>query len=100
MCIQRAYIGSVSFEWDSEKAEANLRKHGVDFADAALALEDDRAITLPDVVSTSEERLVTLAMDPFGRVLVVVYTWRADTIRLISARKATRREVRQYGELR
>ena len=90
----------MSFEWDSEKAEANFRKHGVDFADAALALEDNHAITLSDVVSTAEERFITLAMDPFGRVLVVVYTWRADTIRLISARKATRREVRQYGELR
>lgn len=89
----------MSFKWDQEKAEANLRKHGVDFADAALALEDDHAMTLPDEASASEERFITLAMDPLGRVLVVVYTWRADTIRLISARKATRREQRQYGEL-
>jgi uncharacterized DUF497 family protein len=78
----------------------NLRKHGVDFADVALALEDDDAITVADEASTSEERFITLGMDPLGRVLVVVYTWRADTVRLISARKATCREQRQYEETR
>ena len=97
---QRAYNDLVSFEWDARKADANLRKHGVDFADAALALEDDHAITVPDPASGSEERSITLGMDPIGRVLVVVYTWRSETVRLISARKATRREVRQYGEWR
>ena len=66
MYRQRAYHGLVSFEWDAEKAEANLRKHGVDFADAALALEDDHAITIPDLATTSEERFITLAMDPLG----------------------------------
>jgi uncharacterized protein len=100
MYIQHAYSGLVSYEWDRDKAEANLRKHGVDFADAALALEDDHAITVPDEASTSEERFITLGMDPLGRVLVVVYTWRANTVRVISARQATRREARQYGELR
>jgi uncharacterized protein len=89
----------VSYEWDPHKAEVNLQKHGVDFADAALALEDERALTVPDAASTSEDRFVTLGVDPLGRVLVVVYTWRADSIRLISARKATRREQRQYEEL-
>lgn len=88
----------MSFEWDPKKAEANLRKHGVDFADAALALEDEHAIMIPDVASASEGRCITMGMDPLGRVLVVVYTWRSEKIRLISARKATRREVRQYGE--
>lgn len=100
MCRHRAYIHRVSFEWDPRKADANLRKHGVDFADAALALEDEHAITIPDAASASEERLITLGMDPLGRVLVVVYTWRSETIRIISARKATRRETRQYGEWR
>ncbi len=100
MYRQRAYNGIVSFEWDARKADANLRKHGVDFADAALALEDEHAITVPDAASASEERFITLGMDPLGRVLVVVYTWRSETIRLISARKATRREARQYGEWR
>jgi uncharacterized DUF497 family protein len=82
----------MSYEWDSAKAQANLRRHGFDFADAALVLEDDHAITAADEASTSEERCTTLGMDSLGRVLVVVYTWRADNVRLISARKATRRE--------
>jgi uncharacterized DUF497 family protein len=98
MCRQHAYFGTVSFEWDPHKAEANQLKHGVDFADAALALEDERALTVVDPGSTSEERFITLGTDPLGRVLVVVYTWRADRVRVISARKATRREQRQYEE--
>jgi uncharacterized DUF497 family protein len=100
MCRQRTYTESVSFEWDPAKARENLRKHGIDFADAALVLEDEHAITVPDVASTPEERFITLGMDPLGRVLVVVYTWRANNVRLISARKANRREQRQYGEER
>jgi uncharacterized DUF497 family protein len=88
----------VSYEWDPAKAQANLRKHGIDFADAALVLEDEQAITVPDEATTSEERFITVGRDPLSRVLVVVYTWRADSIRLISARKATRREQRQYEE--
>jgi uncharacterized DUF497 family protein len=100
MCRRRAYIDTVNFEWDPRKADANLRKLNVDFADAANALEDEHAITIPDPASALEERFVTVGMDPLGRVLVVVYTWRSETIRLISARTATRREARQYGEWR
>jgi uncharacterized DUF497 family protein len=99
MYRQRAYTEDVGYEWDPAKARDNLRKHGIDFADAALVLEDEQAITMPDEASTPEERFITLGMDPLGRVLVVVYTWRADNVRLISARKATRREQRQYEEL-
>ena len=51
------------FEWDPKKADANLRKHGVDFADAALALEDEHAMTIGDVASASEERFMTLGVD-------------------------------------
>jgi hypothetical protein len=86
----------VSFEWDPAKVQANLKKHGVDFADAALALEDERALTIPDDATTTEQRFVTLAMDPLGRRLVIVYAWRGERIRLISARRATRREKEQY----
>ena len=82
-------------EWDPEKAAENLRKHGVDFADAATALSDDQAVTIPDQ-HAGEERMVSVAMDALGRVLVLVYTWRDDAVRLISARKATRSERRQY----
>ena len=83
-------------EWDPAKAEENLRIHGVDFADAVLVLQDERAITDEDT-DHEERRFVTLGMDPYARLLVVVYTWRAGTVRLISARKANKRERRQYG---
>ncbi len=88
----------MSFEWDPVKASANLSKHGVDFADAAVALEDEMGLTVPDTSSDQEERFATVCSDPYGRVLVVVYTWRGEFIRLISARKATARERRHYEE--
>ena len=91
MCIH-------SGPWPSgtpEKAAENLRKHGVDFADAETALRDERARSMPDD-DPEGERFVALATDALGRVLVVVYEWRDDDVRLISARKATRSERRQY----
>lgn len=75
----------MSFEWDDENRRANLRKHRVDFADAVTALDDDEGVTLPDEDEEEEDRFVTLGADLFGRVLVVVYTWHGDTIRVISA---------------
>ena len=84
------------YEWDDEKARANLLKHGVDFTEAVLALWDDSGITLADE-HPDEERYVTFGMDSFGRLLAVVYTWRGKTVRLISARKATRTEARIYA---
>jgi uncharacterized DUF497 family protein len=86
-------------EWDPDKAAANLRKHRVDFADAATVLEDEAALTISDD-DFDEERFVTLGKDALGRVLVVVYTWRADEVRLISARTATPTERRQYESKR
>ena len=83
-------------EWDPRKATANLKKHGVDFADAATVLHDEQAITVR-VDGGSEERYVTIGMDALGDVLVVVYTWRGEQPRLISARKATPQEREQYG---
>jgi uncharacterized protein len=85
------------YEWDPTKAEANWRKHGVSFADAVAVFGDERALTLEDS-HPDEERYVTLGMDAFARVLVVVYTWRGEVIRLISVRKATRAERAQYAE--
>ena len=96
MCIFVHIIRPVSYEWNAVKAGANLRKHGIDFADAATALEDESALTMQDAFSAEEERWITLGRDPLGRLLVVVYTWRGDQIRLISARPATPREWRQY----
>lgn len=86
---------AVEFSWDSDKAAANLRKHGVDFADAVSVLYDRFAVTIADDVS-DEERFVTVGMDGLGRIIVVVYTWRGECVRLISARRATRRERQQY----
>ena len=84
-----------AFEWEREKASANLRKHGVGFTEAATVFEDDLALTIRDD-GAEEERFVTLGMDALGRVLVVVYCWRDTTIRIISARKATHWESRTY----
>ena len=67
-----------------------------DFADAVAVFEDEWALTLPDPKSAGDERFVTLGLDPTLRPLVVVYTWRDDRIRIISARRATRAERRQY----
>ena len=89
----------MELEWDGRKAVANLRKHGVDFADAATVLHDDLAITVPDERS-DEQRFVTIGMDALGRLLVVVYTWREDRVRIISARLATPRERGQYEGVR
>ena len=76
-------------EWDESKADPNLHKHGIDFADAVTALEDVMALTMRDESSDEEERWITLGIDALGRLAVVVYTWREDNIRLISARAAT-----------
>lgn len=86
-------------QWDPDKAAANLRKHGVDFADAETALRDEMAMTMPGD-DPDGERLVTLGTDALGRLLVVVYEWRDDDVRLISARKANRSERRQYERKR
>jgi uncharacterized protein len=90
----------MSVEWDRRKAAINLATHGVDFADAATALEDDRAVTVRDESRADEDRYIALCTDAMGRVLVVVYTWRGDTLRLISARFATPAERHQYFESR
>ncbi len=85
----------VDYQWDEDKATCNLQKHGVEFADAVSVFADDAAITIVDE-ELDEERFVTVGMDAFARILVVVYTWRGESIRVISARKATRHERQQY----
>ncbi len=83
------------FEWDKMKAKRNQSKHGISFTDTFAVFEDPSAMTLEDF-RRGEQRYITIGMDAFGRILVVVYTWREDNIRIISARKAVRYEVRQY----
>jgi uncharacterized DUF497 family protein len=89
----------MEFEWDRAKARGNRKKHGVDFADAVEVFFDRRAVTIPDE-HTAEKRFVTIGSDTLSRVLVVVYCWRADHIRVISARRATRLERQRYEEQR
>jgi uncharacterized protein len=89
----------VRFEWDPPKAAANLRIHGVSFAEAVTVLEDDFALTREDPAATTEARFVTLGLSSWGNLLVVVYTYRsADVIRVISAWKANRRQRMRYEE--
>jgi uncharacterized DUF497 family protein len=84
------------YEWDWTKAEANFAKHGILFEDAIGALIDERGLIMADD-SSDEERAVVIGMDNLGRLVVVVYTWRGEAIRLISARRATRTEARCYA---
>jgi uncharacterized DUF497 family protein len=87
---------SLTFEWDSDKAQINLSKHGVTFEEAATVFGDMLSATIPDPQVTDEERFVTLGRSATGRLLVVVHTDRGGSIRIISARVAERRERRAY----
>jgi len=82
--------------WDPEKAKVNLKKHGVRFSDAETVLFDPNALTREDMESEGEQRFIVVGMDALGRILIVVYTYRGEDIRLISARSATKRERMQY----
>jgi uncharacterized DUF497 family protein len=81
----------------SWKSDKQCSRHGVRFADAALVFEDPVAITLVDDESDPiEQRFVVLGADAAGQILVVVYSWRVDDIRLISARRAEPHEREEY----
>jgi uncharacterized DUF497 family protein len=86
----------VRFQYDPAKAATNLKKHKVSFADAEGVLQDPLALTLEDPDSQGERRFVTLGLGNAGELLVVVYTERGDQYRLVSARRATRRERKRY----
>ncbi len=82
--------------WDSQKADKNLQKHGIRFSDAEIVFFDPFALTIEEQDVDFERRFVTVGSDTIGRVLVVVYSYRVDAIRLISARKATPSERKYY----
>jgi len=87
----------VEFEWDPEKAEENLRSHGVAFTEAQPVFGDPLEVTIPDPDhSDGELRFLSLARSEADRLLVVSYTERASLVRIISAREATPRERRDY----
>jgi uncharacterized DUF497 family protein len=88
----------VGLEWDEEsKAGTNSRKHGVRIPEAIPVFDDPYAITIVDDESDpGEQRFITLGMGALGRLLVVVYTWRGENIRIISARLAEAHEQEEY----
>jgi len=92
------------FEWDPKKARNNVRKHKISFERATTAFRDPHLLSIPDEEhSKSEERWITMGLDENGVILVLSHTFlktdrTVSRIRLISARKATRRETKQYEE--
>jgi uncharacterized protein len=89
-----------NFEWDKNKAQTNQKKHSVEFEEAATVFGDFLSITIPDPLHTNpkEHRYITTGTSYRQRQLVVVHCDRGDNIRIISARKATKREAREYEE--
>jgi uncharacterized DUF497 family protein len=88
----------VQFQFDPAKAAANLRKHGVSFSDAEGVFGDPLAIHRSDPDAEGEERFVAIGPGSASELLVVAYTLRGETIRLICARRATRREAKDYAD--
>lgn len=86
----------MNFEFDPKKATANLRKHGVAFAEVEPVFYDNLALTQLDDGAHNEPRFVTVGMDALGRVLAVYWTERGDVVRLISARLAATHERKLY----
>lgn len=88
----------VAFEWDEEsKAGINFRKHGVRIPEAIPVFDDPYAMTIMDDESDpGEQRTITLGLGAAGRLLVVVYAWRGENIRIISARPAEAHEREEY----
>lgn len=91
----------VHFEWAVNKATANIAKHGVSFEEAATVFRDPLALIFDDEDHSDEElREIIIGHSDNNRLLLVCFTERDDVIRVISARKATRRERRDYEEHR
>ena len=90
----------MNYQWDPIKAESNNKKHGIDFADAVGVFEDEWSLTIKEQIVGDEQRLATVGVDFLGRIIVVVYTYRGDEIRLISARPATKVERKLYEKRR
>ena len=87
----------LTFEWDPQKAESNIEKHGVSFEEASTVFRDPLSLTIDDPLhSTAEERMVQIGISHKNRLLVVVHTERGDKIRILSARKAIKKERNNY----
>jgi len=86
----------IEITWDSVKAKSNRLKHRIFFSEVEPVFYDPRAISFEDMDSKGEARYVVIGLDSLGRIIVVVYTYRNTTIRLISARKASKAEQKVY----
>ena len=82
--------------WDPAKAKINFKKHGARLSDADVALFDPFALTREDESAEGEQRFVTIGTDSSGKIVVVAFTPRGESVRLISSRKATKKERTQY----
>ncbi|HSB28692.1 MAG TPA: BrnT family toxin [Pyrinomonadaceae bacterium] len=88
---------SLIFEWDDDKADENLLKHGVSFSEATTIFGDPLARSVSDPLHSDDEgRFITMGRSRLHKTLVVVHTYRGEAIRIISARAATRRERKDY----
>ncbi len=90
----------MQYEWHPPKAESNYQKHGVHFADAVAVFEDEHVLWQEDIGEHDETRFVALGMDHLAQILTVVFTYRVENIRIISARKATSHERKTYESKR
>ncbi len=91
----------MNYQWDPAKADLNNKKHGIDFADAVgVVFEDELALTMKHEIVRSEQRFATVGADFMGRIVVVAYAYRANDIRIISARSATKVERNAYEQRR
>ena len=73
----------MDYQWDPEKAGLNYKKHGIDFADAIGVFEDEWALTIKREIVKNEQRFASIGIDFLGKIVVVIYTYRSDDIRLI-----------------
>lgn len=90
-------MANSEFEWDDDKAQGNLEKHGVSFEEAATVINDPNIATISDPDhSENEERYVSIGLSVIARLLTVIHTYRKRKIRLISARKSTKAEKKKY----
>lgn len=89
----------MKYIWDRDKAESNQIKHGISFEEATSVFKDPLAITIPDPIhSIGEYRYITIGSSVASNLIVVVHTESGYTLRIISARKATKHERRQYEQ--
>jgi hypothetical protein len=89
----------LKFEWDEKKAKTNATKHGMGFEEAATVFADPLSLTIPDPAhSQAEDRFILLGKSHAGKLLVVCHTERGDNLRILSARRASRRERKNYEE--